>query len=527
MKNKLNLKLTLSSVITILTASILSTSVCAWGPATHTYFGKKLGNKYGVMNWQEMYGALLPDMFNFMFGYPHQRYLWRQTHYEFMKVVEKAKFGRRKAFAYGFVSHNEEWGADQTAHISAITNPGEGYVVTKKKILAPLLEPKIEAFLTANSIPHTPELVEKLALAVADSSIEFAVDLLVSQNEDKRIGIEMLRAAKLRSPFVPILLSRAYAEDFAEEAGITLLEAIGIIMTVEKEFKEYMELYGGILREENAADLMAEEAAQLAEAMLEKEYGIEVDVPPELTKDFLLAAVEVIKDDYSEELEGTLEYIEEQLEAHEIETYSRKTALNLGVLVGWYSPNFGEVNDYLDDVNDDWDTDLEFEGGMMYGAAVEYEFTPNFKLRGEWNAFKAETSDRVDYFSEWYEAEYKLNVSSYTLSGIYTISPEKPLSPYIGAGVGQFITRFQWSETASLEGSPLLASSGSETERPFGFQVLIGIEFGTGILLLRGEARYISAQVKMEDFESYDDLVSGTTIDLGGLFLNVGAIIRF
>ena len=527
MKNKLTPKLTLSSVIIILAASILSTSVCAWGPATHTYFGKKLGNKYGVMNLQEMYGAVMPDMFNFMFAYPHQRYLWRQTHYEFMKVVEKAKFGRRKAFAYGFASHNEEWGADHTAHVSAITNPGEGYVVTKKKILAPLLEPKIEAFLTANSIPHTPELVEKLALAVADSSIEFAVDLLVSQNEDKRVGIEMLRAAKFRSPFVPVLLSRAYAEDFAEEAGITLLEAIGIITTVEKEFKEYMELYGGILREENAADLMAEEAAQLAEAMLEKEYGIEVDVPPELMKDFLLEAVEVVKDDYSEELEGTLEYIEEQLNAHGVKTYLRKTAWNLGGLVGWHSPNFGEVNDYLAHRNTIWDTDLEFEGGVMYGAAVEYEFTPNFKLRGEWNGFNSETSDSVDYVLEWYDAEYKLNVNAYTLSGIYTMSPEKSLSPYVGAGVGQFMTRFQRLETALLEGTPLLTSSGSETEGPFGFQVLMGIEFGTGILLLRGEARYISAQVKMEDFESYDGSVSSTTIDLGGLFLNVGAIIRF
>ncbi len=527
MKNKLILKVTLGSAITILTALILSTLALAWGPATHTYFAKKLGNRYGVMNLEEMWGSVLPDMFNLMFGYSYRGYLWDETHYNFWKVVDIGKVGRRKAFTYGFASHNEKWGADHTAHIRASTNPGEGYVVTKMKFLRPLLEYKIKEFLDANEIPQTPELVEALTLRFAHILVESAVDLLISQNEDKRIGIEMLRAAKLRSPFVPVLLSKAYARDFAEETGITALEATTIITRVENEFKKYMELYGGMLAKNNAADLMAEEGARLAEAILEKEHGIEADVPPELMRYSLGVAVEMVKDNYSEELEATLDYVEEQLEAHGIETYSRQKALNLGGLVGWYSPNFGKVNDYLDGLNTTWFTGLEFEGGMMYGAALEYEFTPNFRLRGEWNGFNAKTSDRVHSFRGRYEAEYKLNVSPYTLSGIYTVVPEEPLSGYIGAGVGQFTTKFQWSETASEEGSPLLSSFGSETEGPLGFQLLMGFEFGTGMFLLRGECRYVSAKVKMKEFESYDGSVSGTTIDLGGLFLNVGAIIRF
>ena len=35
-----------------------------------------------------MYGAMLPDMFNLMFDAPYQDYLWNETHYEFMKVVD-------------------------------------------------------------------------------------------------------------------------------------------------------------------------------------------------------------------------------------------------------------------------------------------------------------------------------------------------------------------------------------------------------------------------------------------------------
>jgi hypothetical protein len=320
MRNKLILKLSLSAVIAIFAVSIFSTPVFAWGSATHVYLAKELGNKYGIMNMQEMYGSVLPDMFNLMFGYPHQKDLWTETHYGFMKLVRKAEFGRRKALAYGFASHNEEWGADRTAHLSAVLNPGEGYVVTKKNILAPSLEPMIEAFLIANSILYTPELVEELAFTFADSGIETAVDLLVSQNEDKYVGIRMLLAAKYRSLFVPLLLSRAYAKDFAEEAGITPLEATAIIIEVEKQFKEYMELYGGILAQENSIDLMAEMGAELAEMKLEQEHGITVDVPAGLMEGCLLAAIGVVQGDYSDELDATLFFVEQELDGHGIET---------------------------------------------------------------------------------------------------------------------------------------------------------------------------------------------------------------
>jgi len=311
----------LSSLIIIVIVCVVPNLAFSWGSATHAYLAKELGHEPGVMNLQEMYGSVLPDMFNLMFGYEHQDYLWTETHYQFMKVVEEAKSDESKAFAYGFASHNEDWGADLTAHISSITaNPEEGYVVTKKKILAPQLRLGIMLFLNANGIAYTPELLEEFALTIADSAIESAVDLLVSQNEDTQIGRRMQVAAKLRSPFVPMLLSRAYAKDFAGEAGIIVEEAILIIVETEEQFKEYMELYGEILTQENAVDLMAEQGAQLAELMLEERYGIIVEVPSELMKTGLLAAIDVVKNDYSEELAATLDYVKEQLENHEVES---------------------------------------------------------------------------------------------------------------------------------------------------------------------------------------------------------------
>ncbi|MFB0554758.1 MAG: hypothetical protein ACETWQ_15755 [Phycisphaerae bacterium] len=312
----------------LLSSLIIGVVVCAgpnlafgWGSATHAYLAKELGHEPGVMNLQEMYGSVVPDMFNLMFGYEHQDYLWTETHYEFMKVVEEAKFDESVAFAYGFASHNDEWGADHTAHISFITvSPEEGYVVTKMRTLAPQLKLGIMLFLNANGIAYTPELLDELALSIADSAIESAVDLLVSQNEDTQIGMRMQVAAKLRSPLIPMLLSRAYAKDFATEAGTIVEEAILMIVETETIFKEYMELYGEILTQENAIDLTAEQGAQLAELMLEERYGIIVEVPSELMKTGLLAAIEAVKDDYSEELAATLDYVKEQLESHGVES---------------------------------------------------------------------------------------------------------------------------------------------------------------------------------------------------------------
>ena len=281
-----------------------------WGAATHTYIAKELGSQQGVMNLQEMYGAVLPDMFNLMFGYSYKEYLWNETHYEFMKVVEKENAPLTQAFAYGFASHNEAWGADHTAH--------GGYVTAKTDILSPFLKTKIKEFLAAYGITPDPIVLDQLASRIAHNAVESAVDLLISRNEAPYIGMHLLLAAQSRSPAIPELLRKAYSKDFAYEAGISFREATVIIVQVESQFEEYMELYGGILTQANAVDLMAVHGAKLAELILQKEYGISVDIPPVLMKFCLTAAVMVVKNDYSDELATTLSYVEEELENHGI-----------------------------------------------------------------------------------------------------------------------------------------------------------------------------------------------------------------
>jgi hypothetical protein len=313
-----------SEVKNVLISTLVATAILhaaaldvfAWGPATHAYIVRELCGENGASDLQKMYGSVLPDMFNLSFGYEHYDYLWTETHYGFMKVVDQAASGGEKSCAYGFASHNEQWGADRTAHISAATAPGEGYVIAKRAILAAMLGPAVEAVLTANGVAPTPEMVEDISLAFADTAVEFAVDLLVAENEDELIGIRVLLAAKLRDPLVPGLLCRAYAEDFADEASIGLHEAIAVIAQTERQFKGYMELYGAILAQENAADLMAVVGTKLAEMQLKELYGLDVTLPVPLIRVCLLLAVELVRPDYAAELAATIDYVDEQLKAH-------------------------------------------------------------------------------------------------------------------------------------------------------------------------------------------------------------------
>jgi len=211
---------------------------------------------------------------------------------------------------------------------------------------------------------------------------------------------------------------------------------------------------------------------------------------------------------------------------NEPEGFSR---LSFGGLIGRYTPSFGELKDYLDlSSSTPWEADLDFEGRGVRGLIVEYAIAHNFKFRGQWSAFNTQISIKNGRGWTAYKANYSLNVNAYTVSGIYTISPEKTLSYYIGAGLGRFVTEFEWDEVLWRRGSPAKWSRGGETEKPILFQMLAGFRLGTGPVTLQGEV-YILPKVRMEDFRSvlkYDgQRIEGITIDLSGRW-SVGMVVR-
>jgi len=292
----------------------------AWGPATHAYIAHELGSEQGRADLEEVYGAVLPDAFNLMFGDPLQESLWTQTHYEFMQLVEKAESNSDKALAYGFASHNEAWGADRTAHISSTSHPEAGYVIRKRDELAAILEPQVRFFLLLSGVFNAGAVVKEVLPTVADSAIETAVDLLVCRNEDPQIGERLVLAARARGWSAPILLSKAYAHDLAATAGTTEAVASSLIIAAEKEFREQIELYGAALAQEEPINVLAEQGAELAKLLLAAEHGTIVDIPADLMTQILDEAIEVVKDDYAAELAATVAQVRLELEAHGVTT---------------------------------------------------------------------------------------------------------------------------------------------------------------------------------------------------------------
>jgi len=315
-KNALRRALPLLLVVALLPPQ----AAFAWGTATHVYIAKKLGQQFGVANAQEMYGATLPDFPTLMFGDANAAFLYVQTHTEFMKIVKLAPLGYQRAFAYGFASHNELWGADLTAHQQSLTAGPGGYVNQKVPAVAAVLVPLVAAFLNGK-VPDPGGTALALAPLLADTCIESAVDLLVSEKEFEGAGVEMMLAAGLRGSFVPGLLTSAYSKALADQASISQAKAAAILVAAEANNRQYLTTYGAILTQPNRWDLLAQTIAQLASEMLAAPpYKITATVPADLVKAGLEAARYVVEPDYAAELDATVKHTGTQLLKHWIFT---------------------------------------------------------------------------------------------------------------------------------------------------------------------------------------------------------------
>ena len=105
-------------------------------------------------------------MFLYRFDTPeYLEYLFVQTHYNFMEVWNAAKSVPAKAAAFGFVSHNELWGIDSTAHVAGITyGQVGGYVIAKADELAAHLQAMPE--FAALGLPDA--LVETISMSLSN-----------------------------------------------------------------------------------------------------------------------------------------------------------------------------------------------------------------------------------------------------------------------------------------------------------------------------------------------------------------------
>ncbi len=141
----------------------------------------------------------------------------------------------KRAFAYGFVSHNDLWGADVTAHHNGLTfGQGQGYVIAK----AQALQLSLSAALASLGIV----LPDAVALDLSHNFVEYGVDVLVKRLDGRVGAANMAADAVERNPTFPALLVQAYGDDAAAAVGSTRKEAAQLILAAEQSFREDQDL---------------------------------------------------------------------------------------------------------------------------------------------------------------------------------------------------------------------------------------------------------------------------------------------
>lgn len=177
-----------SSIITLIFSIILPLTLSpspadAFSSATHIYIADQALPNTSASN-KLYYGSIAPDLALYVLSPEKWPTSFEDTHYDYIDLRTYARGTKQKTFALGWLTHNEEWGADYYAHISY--QPGSsGYVTEKAQILSTMTG---------------------LAPEFAHYAIEVAIDLLVKRNQDPEVGQKLLRAAMLRSPQDRLLL---------------------------------------------------------------------------------------------------------------------------------------------------------------------------------------------------------------------------------------------------------------------------------------------------------------------------------
>ena len=282
-----------------------------WGWAAHTYIIDHIGTTKTEANQQEVYGSMATDVFNYLTLAdpalePVQNILFYEAHYQPLPLWDNAT-PALKPLAYGFVSHNEAWGEDWTAHIQNLTIGGsEGYVIIKARTLANELATALQGAVGADDL-----------LVVSHELIEYGVDLLVRNELDSGIGLQMAQAAQQRDPAFPDLLAATFAPALAP-LGLPVDQAGTLIVGAEAQFRQSMVIYGLILATTDDTlmlDLLVQFLLPQAQAYF---AASGISLPPEVElaqviRFGLARSMELCADDYRKELIRTRSHTVSQL----------------------------------------------------------------------------------------------------------------------------------------------------------------------------------------------------------------------
>ncbi|MCX8159369.1 MAG: hypothetical protein N3G18_00370 [Candidatus Saccharicenans sp.] len=316
-----------SGFLVVAMTVFLVTSGFSWGSATHAFIAKKTGRYYLTLDFQELYGSLAPDLFNYNFDLYADPVLRVFTHGTpnnegFMSIWEKATYRNfQKALAYGFIAHNDVWGADFTAHHQAQTItppadfplvPGEiepGYVIIKA--LALNSDPTMNSYFESLGLFNANPEQFRLRLELCHNLVESAGDLIIKK-VDARVGEDIIAAAVLRDrSFQNLLISALDNPEY--NSAIRENEAL---------FRRFMIQYGAILilPELRALKGLAESLAQSGVVFLKKVAGVEIplDQATEFAEYGLKKSIQLCAPDYVNEIRKTIEKVRLEMRSRNI-----------------------------------------------------------------------------------------------------------------------------------------------------------------------------------------------------------------
>lgn len=317
MKRRTRIRTIVLCSFLLVVVSMAAPAAYAWDPATHAYIESRLYKKQGrsdaTILSNRIYGSYMIDIFNNDFSPTYvtfANYLHDPAQNNFMKLWDLAEpldSGPQKAFAYGFVSHNNSWGMDSTAHISGRTfGKDSGYVWAKAEILAASLGPSLSDM----GLPLPDDVLRDISHYLVETGVDFLVRGL-----DPSIGNKIIAAAYSRSSDIPDALVSAYTTDLAAISGLTPDTVAEKIMQSEAEKQMYLIGYGWALTQENALDLVAQGLALQGLAYFDSK-GLPAPSQPlleEVAKQGIMAAMWLCARDFQDEIMATTGWVNGRL----------------------------------------------------------------------------------------------------------------------------------------------------------------------------------------------------------------------
>lgn len=302
---------------------VMPTAAFSWNQATHAYIAESLGATAGIDDLNEMWGSVAPDMFNYVFD-PELCVGWISDQTQgvdpdsAMKIWSAAGTGKEETFAFGFISHNDSWGADFVAHHSGL-RPGyenEGYIITKAKQLLNAPSNPADPQLTFGDVFAGFGMSPDVALLVAHVITEYAVDIRLGSEVDPLLGRKLATAARNETKKFQPLLVKAFATEYADYCfGDDYSTAANALTTTEKGHRKDMIYLGQAISQAEPVAVQL-----LAEQLVAVLPDLGLSVPVEIARAAIVSSM-AICDDYKAEIDATVEFVEQRLEDHGV-TYS-------------------------------------------------------------------------------------------------------------------------------------------------------------------------------------------------------------